>query len=190
MKKLFILGAVICLIAAGILFAQKTIRVPKNIPDGDIVYYVQSGDAYYHLKDCPDISGKSVACGTIIAENGRGLAPCPKCLFKDQVVSPEPKLAGAAEITNMHKVAEWQGASIKNTETFEVASKEWKIFWATRGDSNFSITVYDANTDKMVDLVANIIGSGSDTSVIRGKGRFYLKILASQDYKIQIYDQR
>jgi len=90
------------------------------------------------------------------------------------------------------EVAKWQGSLIKNTETFTIASNEWKIIWSTKpgeyGEMNFQIYVYKANGD-LVGVAANVIGKDEDSSVMRGKGSYYLMINTAQPYIIVIYEK-
>lgn len=90
-----------------------------------------------------------------------------------------------------HDVITFEGNSIKNTQTFHISSNDWAISWATTpgeyGDSNFAVTVFTENGN-LVDMVANIIGKGSDISYMKGSGDYYLKIISGQPYKIKIQE--
>ena len=87
------------------------------------------------------------------------------------------------------EIATWEGKSIKNTETFTVTEKEWIIQWATKpgeyGEMNFQIYIYKAD-GTLIGVAANIIGEGSDYSVMRGRGSYYLMINSAQPYVIKI----
>lgn len=87
------------------------------------------------------------------------------------------------------EVITFEGSSIKDTETFTVSAKEWRINWSTQpgqyGDMNFQIMIYDEN-GALEGLAANIIGAGSDVSYMRGAGDYYLTINTGQPYKIVI----
>lgn len=91
-------------------------------------------------------------------------------------------------------VASWRGSGIKNTESFDVTQREWAIDWTFKDESAsgsfLSIMVMDENDD-LVDLVANVANQASvqDRSVIRGRGRHYLKInSANGQWAITVYD--
>lgn len=95
------------------------------------------------------------------------------------------------------EVASWSGSGIKNTETFQVSSREWRINWETSNENIagiFQVLVYDANGSNQmpVSIPVNAQGVGSDTTYIReGPGAFYLEInSANVDWKITVEDQR
>jgi hypothetical protein len=98
----------------------------------------------------------------------------------------EPKTTPAM---TWHEIVRWQGKSIKETETFHIPSREWRILWSTKpgeyGDMNFSIIVYSSD-GTMVNVAANTIGEGSDISYVRGSGDYYLSINTAQLYIIVI----
>lgn len=96
----------------------------------------------------------------------------------------EPKLAPA---TIWHEIARWQGKGIKNTETFHIPSREWRISWSTKpgeyGDMNFQIFVYKSD-GSLVTVAANVIGKDKDSSFMRGAGDYYLTINTGQPYLV------
>jgi hypothetical protein len=77
------------------------------------------------------------------------------------------------------EVIRWEGEAIKNTETFNITTTEWRIRWSTRpgkfGDMNFQIYVYSASGN-LKGVAANVIGDSSDESYFRGSGGYYLTI--------------
>lgn len=183
MKKTVTMLAAICLIS---IASAQTIRVPMNIFEGTIIRYAP-GSPVYHLATCPEIAGAQTFLTDIFTAKLWGMKPCEKCLYKDQAVTPPAEMPA---VGSMYEVGSWSGAANKNTETFEVKTPEWKIVWSTRGDSNFVLHVYDATSNRQIELAANIIGNGQDSTIIRGKGLFYLKISTSQDYQVRVYDNR
>ena len=86
-------------------------------------------------------------------------------------------------------IAQWQGKATKNTETFHIPSKEWRISWDTRpgslGDFNFQLFVYTADGDLRT-VAANVIGADQDSSTMRGSGDYYLTINTAQPYTVEI----
>ena len=88
-----------------------------------------------------------------------------------------------------HQIVTFSGEGIKNTETFNIPSNEWKISWDTRpgeyGDMNFQIFVYGED-ESLKGVVANVIGTNKDSSIMRGSGNYYLAINAGQPYTINI----
>ncbi len=84
----------------------------------------------------------------------------------------------------------WQGyKAIKNTETFRITSKQWRISWETRpgdlGDFNFQIMTY-RDDGELVGLAANVIGADTDSTIMRGAGDYYLSINTAQPYTIKV----
>jgi hypothetical protein len=53
---------------------------------------------------------------------------------------------------------------------------------------NFQIYVYKSDWS-LKDLAANIIGAGSDSSIMRGSGDYYLTINTVQPYTIVVEDK-
>jgi hypothetical protein len=93
------------------------------------------------------------------------------------------------------KVATFKGEGIKNTKTFKVTAKDWRIVWETSpsnlGDMNFLIYVYQADGNPASPFViANTVGEANDTSYMRGKGEYYLGIISGQKYKITIEEKK
>lgn len=90
---------------------------------------------------------------------------------------------------NYHIIANWTGSCTKDTETFHVSSNEWKVAWDTKpgknGESNFILTIYNSD-GTYKSSAANVIGSSSDYSIIRGSGDYYLSILSGQPYEIAV----
>ena len=91
--------------------------------------------------------------------------------------------------TSSGVIATWSGNSIKDTQTFHVYSNEWKISWNTEpgqyGAMNFQIYVYNSD-GTLKGVAANVIGSSSDSSIIRGSGDYYLSINTAQPYEITV----
>lgn len=94
-----------------------------------------------------------------------------------------------------HPIHQWQGNSIKSTETFHVSSHEWKIAWNTYpgqfGDSNFQIFIYKSSGDLAnPPIAANVIGRSNDSTIIRGAGDYYLTFNSMQNYSVTVSERR
>ena len=116
------------------------------------------------------------------------------CLFTGFAITiPSDTLnssaAPVASTTSSGVIASWSGSSTKNTETFHIPSKEWKLSWNTQpgkhGDMNFQIYVYNLD-GSLKNVAANVIGESSDYSIIRGSGDYYLMINTAQPYEIKV----
>lgn len=115
----------------------------------------------------------------------------------DNVQSTQSEKTTSNEDTNVQEsvkeapvtIASWEGESTKNTETFHVPSKEWKISWDTTsgkyGDMNFQIYVYDSN-GRPRGVAANVVGANNDSTIMRGEGDYYLMVNTAQPYKITV----
>jgi hypothetical protein len=92
-------------------------------------------------------------------------------------------------LTTWHQIITFSGNGIKNTETFNIPSSEWRISWDTQegeyGAMNFVVFVYKED-GTMSGLAANVIGTDKDSSIMRGAGNYYLTINTAQPYDIII----
>jgi len=109
--------------------------------------------------------------------------------------SPRPQtttVSPARAKAQWQKVAQWSGNGIKSTPTFTVGS-EWAIEWATQpgeyGDTNFQIFI-ESTDGGLVDLAANIIGRGHDTSYYHEAGTYYLKINSGQPWNVAVWEKQ
>ncbi|WP_410508414.1 hypothetical protein RSJ42_16925 [Methanosarcina hadiensis] len=111
----------------------------------------------------------------------------PQNTLEDDALDNLP--ASVDSITASDVITSWSGSSTKNTETFHIPSKEWKISWKTYpgqyGDMNFQIYVYNSD-GSLKNVAANVIGENSDYSIIRGSGDYYLTINTAQPYEITV----
>jgi hypothetical protein len=110
-----------------------------------------------------------------------------------KVPTPMPEAARSLE---WWKIKNWQGSGTKETESFSVNSREWRISWQTQnepfaGAGIFQIYVYNEGGE-MLSVAANKQGIGQDVSYVRAKpGRFYLQInSANVDWSVVVEDQR
>jgi hypothetical protein len=93
------------------------------------------------------------------------------------------------------EVASWTGSGIKETETFDVQSHEWRIRWtaaneAFQGAGILQIMVYEGD-GALKTLAANKQGVGEDVSYVRGDGPHYLMINSGNvDWTVIVEDQR
>ena len=87
------------------------------------------------------------------------------------------------------EIARWEGKATKNTQTFNVRSRQWRISWATRphelGAFNFQIFVY-RESGALVNVAANVIGADNDWTIMRGAGDYYLTINTAQPYVVVV----
>ena len=79
----------------------------------------------------------------------------------------------------------FQGEASKNTETFYISTKDWKISYDVTGDPNneqymtFAVFVYPEDSIIFIDFFYHN-GFGKDYTVIHhGPGNYYLKVVSS-----------
>jgi hypothetical protein len=92
-------------------------------------------------------------------------------------------------------VKQWQGSGGKETESFTVASQDWRIDYSTQPQKElggeFQIYVYSADSGRVVALPVNVRGKGQATNYVRaGPGRFYLKMSTSTNWTVGVEDKR
>ena len=109
---------------------------------------------------------------------------------------------GATQAPPPERAPEWtevlsrSGEGIIQTQSFDVASREWRVTWVTRNEpfenaGIFQIMVHDAETDELITLAANLQGVGGDTSYVRSPpGRYYLGVNSGNvEWEITVEDQ-
>lgn len=78
------------------------------------------------------------------------------------------------------KVITFSGNGNKQTETFHISSKEWRISWQIKK----AIVIGIYRSDGKIVNTASSSSAGEDHSVVRGSGDFYLDIASVGNYKI------
>jgi hypothetical protein len=127
---------------------------------------------------------------------GHSLSPPASSSTLTFVANPPPPAPPAPSTASWQQVKRWTGSGMKQTETFSVASREWRITWTASnepfaGAGILQIFVYDENGG-MVTLAGNKQGTGSDVSYVRNPpGRYYLMINSGNvDWDVAVEDQR
>lgn len=112
------------------------------------------------------------------------------------VPAPPPPPPQPTREPTWQTLKEWKGSGIKDTESFNTQTREWRITWSTTkeafpGAGIFQIYVHN-DRDEMVALAANVQGIKSDNSVVRGPaGRYYLKINSGNvDWSVKVEELR
>jgi hypothetical protein len=98
--------------------------------------------------------------------------------------SPASPGAGPAPVAPVawHPVATWSGDDFERTDTFQIASREWRVEWRTNDvdeEANyFSVWAYNADgtRETMVTSIANSDATGDVARLNEGPGPFYLEI--------------
>ncbi len=79
-------------------------------------------------------------------------------------------------------VKEWTGTGSKVTETFDVASKEWRVNWSSKsqgdGLGSIGVLVYTADK-KLIGSATGRVGVSDATYIHEGPGRYYVEVRAA-----------
>jgi hypothetical protein len=85
-----------------------------------------------------------------------------------------------------HRIASLSGDESKNSTTFHVSGKQWRVLWHNqdppgntyKNTSALFINAFPTN-DTIPKRVCSQLGTGGDSTELRGSGDYYLKIEAS-----------
>ncbi len=85
----------------------------------------------------------------------------------------------------------WQGSGSKDTEEF-VVGEHWRVDWMFSPSQTglFQVFIYRADGRVLMNLAANSQKGGTDTSFWAGPGKYFLRINASGDWKVDVQDLR
>ncbi len=83
----------------------------------------------------------------------------------------------------------WQGSGSKDTEEF-VVGEHWRVDWMFSPSQTglFQVFIYRADGRVLMNLAANSQKGGTDTSFWAGPGKYFLRINASGDWKVDVQD--
>ena len=84
-----------------------------------------------------------------------------------------------ANATTWHEVARWDGYGMKNTDTFYIKSRKWRVTWSFNSEDGSFVIIAKREDGSASDLVANrlVEGSASGSTILRfGPGECYLDI--------------
>jgi hypothetical protein len=125
------------------------------------------------------------------------LSQAPPAVPSSQMIAPGTPVPSTQQSrTSWHTVRSWAGEGIRETESFHVASREWRVTWKSSGEpfpGAGILQIYVHRADgTLVTLAANKQGPGSDTSYVRdAPGQFYLSInSANTKWHVLVEDQR
>ena len=151
--------------------------------------------------------GGLAVCGIVsyVALSGGGskakpAAPAPApAVGQPAVVQPteEPKPTDVppTEVGVPTGAPEWievlnvSGNGMKKTEDFTVTGKQWRISWNVTGDGYFGASIYTSEGN-LSELAANCTACGSDSTIIRGAGTYYLDINSTDAWRVTVEDMK
>jgi hypothetical protein len=94
-------------------------------------------------------------------------------------------------LTGWQEVLTVSGKGTKQTETFKIKTKEWRISWTIKESEVcpkcgvLLIHVYkDENT--FVNVAASVQGADTDSTIMRGAGEYYLKISGTEPWTVKV----
>lgn len=93
-----------------------------------------------------------------------------------------------------HNVLSLKGENSKTSQVFNITGNEWKISWqatAPKGrEDEFIIILFDKANPDISEIIVNEVGNTKDYVYLQGQGKFYLMVTTSQQYQIDIQEQR
>jgi len=93
-------------------------------------------------------------------------------------------------------VRTWRGSGIKQTESFVISSRKWRISWSTGNEPSPDVGVLQVfvfnEAGDVVSLAGNKRGPGSDVSYVYGTpGEYHLMInSANIDWTVEVEEPR
>lgn len=98
--------------------------------------------------------------------------------------SPAPAPTSTA---TWHTVATFSGETQKNTSPFVIQGSQWRITWQDTGDGYFGATAQTTDGNNNCSI-ANLAGSGSDTTYCYSPGTYYISVNTSQAWSMTVQD--
>lgn len=94
-------------------------------------------------------------------------------------------------ITGWQQVLTVSGKGTKQTETFAVKTKEWRISWDVKASDVcpkcgvLLIHVYKEDNSFFA-VAASVQGADTDSTIMRGAGKYYLKISGTEPWTVKV----
>lgn len=174
--KMYVAGLISGVIMASVLFASA-----------------EMAEVFFN-KITVKVNGSKVAEDNILY-NGRTFVPLraiSENLGKEVIWNGD---TSTAEINDKlpagwSEVVTFEGDTSRNTEGFKITGSDCRVTWDYQGDGYFGVTAYNSNEKYDMHMIANTTEAGNEVTYIKGKGEYYLKIMASGKYKIKIEQQK
>jgi hypothetical protein len=166
-------------------------RSPLTKPQGRVVWTVIASLMFIALIRRSPVPPAAPAPITSTPTAAQQAAPASTPVSQTPTPAPAPATKAAP---TWQAVKSWKGSGMKETESFDIANREWRINWKASNEQTagiLAIMVHDQNGG-LVSMAANAQGEGSDTSYVRGKpGKYYLAITSANiDWEITVEEQR
>jgi hypothetical protein len=92
--------------------------------------------------------------------------------------------------TEWTEIGRWTGTGSKNTDDFTINGSKWRIRWIVEGEpSQLSVWLHKPD-GTVVENVGSSRGPGSDETVVRGGGTYYLKLTGLGKWEVVVEDAR
>ena len=88
------------------------------------------------------------------------------------------------------EVKKFKGAGIKNTETFTAPGKEWRVRWKIDDATNGAIIFVHDEKEALKAAMSSPDGEKEGSSIVRGKGKFYLNVVILVHWEVFIDENR
>lgn len=87
-----------------------------------------------------------------------------------------------------HMVTTFSGQTEKNTSSFTIQGSQWRINWQETGDGYFGADAESPDGSGSYCSIANLVGSGSDSTYCYKSGNYYISVNASSSWNMAIED--
>jgi len=87
-----------------------------------------------------------------------------------------------------HTVETFSGQTQKNTSSFSIQGSQWRVNWQETGDGYFGANADSPDDSGDYCSIANIAGSGSDTTYCYKSGTYYIHVNTAQSWSITVED--
>lgn len=156
---------------------------------GGIATYAEAIDALFN-KIIVKVNGETVKAENVLI-NGRTYVPLraiSEILNKDVIWDAKTSTADIKTkiAPGWTEVISFSGKTSKKTESFKIEGSQAKLTWENIDASIFSITLYNASTNKYESLIANTMDKQKEITYIKEPGEYYLDIGSTGNYKILI----
>ncbi len=96
--------------------------------------------------------------------------------------------APPAPPASWHTVATFSGQTQKNTSAFAIQGSQWRIIWQETGDGYFGADADSPDGSGSYCSIANLAGSGSDTTYCYKSGTYYISVNTAQSWTMTVED--
>ncbi len=96
--------------------------------------------------------------------------------------------APVAPPATWHTVTTLSGQTQKNSPPFTIKGSQWRISWQETGDGFFGATAESPDESGSYCAIANLVGSGSDSTYCYDPGTYYVSVNTANSWTITVED--